>query len=98
MLQSAPIMFVCGECGRSFPERGSCDRCGVPLTSTVDDPLLGKLIGSYLIALRIGAGGMGQVYRAVHPEIGSRVAIKVLSQECSQNRDLVERFFAEARA
>jgi serine/threonine-protein kinase len=98
MLQSAAIMFVCGECGRSFPERGSCDRCGVALTSTVDDALLGKLIGSYLIARRIGAGGMGQVYRAVHPDIGSRVAIKVLSHECSQNRDLVERFFAEARA
>jgi hypothetical protein len=91
-------MFVCGECGRSFPERGSCDRCGVALASTVDDPLLGKLVGSYLIARRIGAGGMGQVYRAVHPQIGSRVAIKVLSHECSQNRDLVERFFSEARA
>ena len=41
---------------------------------------------------------MGRVYKAVHPNIGSRVAIKVLSKECSENQSLVERFFAEARA
>jgi serine/threonine protein kinase len=91
-------MFVCPECGKSSAERGACDRCGVPLANGMDDPLLGKLVGSYLIARRIGAGGMGQVYLGVQPEIGSRVAIKVLSPECAQKRDLVERFFAEARA
>ena len=41
---------------------------------------------------------MGRVYKGVHPTIGSRVAIKVLSRECSDRRDLVERFFAEAKA
>src|SRR5688500_6402401 len=41
---------------------------------------------------------MGRVYLAVQPAIGSRVAIKVLSPECSRDRALVDRFFAEARA
>ena len=41
---------------------------------------------------------MGRVYKAVHPDIGSRVAVKVLSRDCADKRDLVERFFSEARA
>jgi serine/threonine-protein kinase len=41
---------------------------------------------------------MGRVYRAVQPMIGSRVAIKILSDQCARNPDLLERFFAEARA
>src|SRR5262249_11956951 len=46
----------------------------------------------------LGAGGMGRVYRAVQPSIGSRVAVKVLAGEMARDRELVERFFAEARA
>jgi serine/threonine protein kinase len=41
---------------------------------------------------------MGNVYLGVQPQIGSRVAIKILSEECSREPELVERFFAEARA
>jgi serine/threonine protein kinase len=50
------------------------------------------------VARLLGVGGMGRVYKGVHPQIGSRVAIKVLSYECAQRQDLVERFFSEARA
>jgi serine/threonine protein kinase len=62
------------------------------------DPLIGSQIGAYRVESLLGIGGMGRVYKAVHPKIGSRVAIKVLSRECTDRRDLVERFFAEARA
>ena len=41
---------------------------------------------------------MGRVYLAVQPAIGSRVAIKILSDQCARNPELLERFFAEARA
>src|ERR1041384_7265528 len=41
---------------------------------------------------------MGRVYLAVHPVIGSRVAIKILSDQCARTPELLERFFAEARA
>jgi serine/threonine-protein kinase len=63
-----------------------------------DDQLLGHQIGSYRITQLLNAEGMGRVYKAVQPSIGARVAVKVLSADLGQNRELVERFFAEARA
>jgi serine/threonine protein kinase len=91
-------MFVCGECGSSWPTPGTCTACGSHLADASEDPLLGQTVGAYRVARLIGVGGMGRVYKAVHPQIGSRVAIKVLSRECADRRDLVERFFSEARA
>jgi serine/threonine protein kinase len=91
-------MFVCPECGASQPSSGHCVSDRWPLAPVGDDGLLGATIGAYRIARLLGVGGMGRVYKGVQPQIGSRVAIKVLSRECSDRRDLVERFFSEARA
>lgn len=91
-------MFVCPECGRSFPAGGFCTEDGQNLRDVGDDSLLGTAVGSYRVAKKLGQGGMGTVYLGVHHSIGSRVAIKVLSQECAKSRALVDRFFAEARA
>jgi serine/threonine-protein kinase len=63
-----------------------------------DDSLIGTFVGNYRLTSVLGEGGMGRVYLAEHPSIGSRVAIKVLSEECTRHPDLLERFFAEARA
>ncbi|WP_437675745.1 protein kinase domain-containing protein [Sorangium sp. So ce131] len=64
------------------------------------DPELaaGTLVGEYHIEAKIGEGGFGTVYRAMHPIIGKAAAIKVLSRQCSANPQLVSRFVAEARA
>ena len=91
-------MFVCPECGASQPSPGNCPADGTSLQPVGDDFLLGQTIGAYRVARLMGIGGMGRVYKAVHPTIGSRVAIKVLSRECTDRRDLVDRFFAEAKA
>jgi serine/threonine protein kinase len=91
-------MFVCPECGSTQPAHGHCGADGAPLAPVGEDVLLGTTIGAYRVARLLGIGGMGRVYKGVHPTIGSRVAIKVLSRECSDRRDLVERFFAEAKA
>ncbi|MCB9578232.1 MAG: serine/threonine protein kinase [Polyangiaceae bacterium] len=91
-------MFVCSECGRSYPAPGFCTEDGGGLQATAGDELLGTIVGSYRIAAKLGEGGMGVVYKGVHPNIGSRVAIKLLSPECAKSPALVERFFAEARA
>ncbi len=91
-------MFVCSECGAAQTVPGFCPTDGRPLAPIGDDLLLGTVIGPYRVARLLGIGGMGRVYKGVHPSIGSRVAIKVLSRECSDRRDLVERFFAEAKA
>ncbi len=90
-------VYVCEECGQSYGGPGNC-ACGGRLQPWGEDPLLGQMVGSYRIARLLGAGGMGRVYRAVQPSIGSRVAVKVLAGEMARDRELVERFFAEARA
>ena len=91
-------MFVCPECGGQSGAPGHCTVDGSLLAAVGEDLLLGTTIGVYRVARLLGIGGMGRVYKGVHPTIGSRVAIKVLSRECSDRRDLVERFFSEAKA
>ncbi len=58
----------------------------------------GKVIGNYAILSRLGVGGMGSVYLAEHPLIGKKVALKVIHKELAGNKEVVTRFFNEARA
>ena len=58
----------------------------------------GAFVGEYQIGHLLGEGGMGVVYAATHPEIGKRVAIKVLAPHAAQHPDLIRRFKEEARA
>ncbi|MFT3837853.1 MAG: protein kinase [Myxococcaceae bacterium] len=53
--------------------------------------------GRYVIEALIGKGGMGAVYQALHEELGRTVAVKVLLPGVAQNKELVARFFREAR-
>ena len=62
------------------------------------DLLIGQTIGNYLVIQKLGEGGMGSVYLAEHPQIGKKVALKVLHAEFSANEDVTKRFFNEARA
>jgi serine/threonine protein kinase len=62
------------------------------------DELLGRSIGSYRIVKPLGKGGMGAVYLAEHPGIGSKVAIKFLHPQYATDKKIVDRFFNEARA
>lgn len=54
--------------------------------------------GEYVILERIGAGGMGQVFRARHRTMDREVAIKILPKRLSRDPYAVERFYAEVRA
>lgn len=58
----------------------------------------GTRLGPYEIVAPIGAGGMGEVYRARDTRLNRFVAIKVLSSSLSAKPDLRERFQREARA
>src|SRR5262249_1583518 len=58
----------------------------------------GTKLGRYEIRSKIGAGGMGEVYRAFDPKIGREVAIKVLSSDLAANKERVARFEPEAQA
>ncbi|MEO8192128.1 MAG: protein kinase [Acidobacteriota bacterium] len=58
----------------------------------------GSRLGPYEILSPIGAGGMGEVYRAKDPRLGRDVAIKVLPDSFSADPDRLRRFEQEARA
>ena len=58
----------------------------------------GSRLGPYEILAPIGAGGMGEVYRAKDPRLGRDVAIKVLPASFSADPDRLRRFEQEARA
>jgi serine/threonine-protein kinase len=60
--------------------------------------MIGRTIGNYVVRDKIGEGGMGVVFRAEHPHINRRVAIKVLHPGADRNPEVVHRFFNEARA
>jgi serine/threonine protein kinase len=58
----------------------------------------GQSIGNYRILSKIGTGGMGAVYLAEHPLIGKKVALKVIHRDLANNKEVVQRFFQEAKA
>ena len=59
--------------------------------------LEGQCIGSYQILARIGAGGMGEVYRARDLKLGREVAIKILPRAFTSDPERLARFKREAR-
>ncbi|RKH50316.1 serine/threonine protein kinase [Corallococcus sp. AB050B] len=68
----------------------------LPATPAMD-PLVGSKIGEFVIHERVGAGGMGVVYRAEHPLIGKHAAIKVMRAE-RVSPEQEQRLLVEARA
>jgi len=58
----------------------------------------GSRLGPYTILSPIGAGGMGEVYRARDPRLGREVAVKVLPDGLGGDADRLRRFEQEARA
>ena len=58
----------------------------------------GARLGPYEILSPLGAGGMGEVYRAKDARLGRDVAIKVLPAEVAQDPERRARFEREARA
>ncbi len=98
-------MPICPQCLSRFPDGDEvCPHDGAALApdaayAYVDRDLApGDVVGEYRIEGKLGEGGFGAVYAAVHPVIGKRAAVKVLSRTFSANPGMVSRFIAEARA
>jgi eukaryotic-like serine/threonine-protein kinase len=58
----------------------------------------GTKLGPYEVITPLGAGGMGEVYRAHDPRLGREVAVKVLPASFATDADRLKRFESEARA
>ena len=76
--------------GLAFPATSTPDGIGTP-------DLTNRSFGPYHIEERIGAGGMGEVYRARDTKLGRAVAIKVLPQVFTNDPERLARFEREAR-
>jgi tetratricopeptide (TPR) repeat protein len=89
-------MTACPSCGQEAAETLTyCLGCGAALA----DPLLGATLGDrYRILSRIGVGGMGAVYRALHTALKREVAIKVLLPDFGGKDEFVRRFEREAES
>lgn len=57
----------------------------------------GTSVGQYTIQRRIGSGGMGEVYEAVHIGLNKRVAIKTLRRQFCEHETIVARFLREGQ-
>src|SRR5688500_14886783 len=98
-------MVICPSCLTKYEgDATACAKDGTALVpeatfAAVDKDLHpGDTVGEYRIEEKIGEGGFGAVYRALHPVIGKHGAVKVLGRQFSANAAMVSRFIAEARA
>jgi eukaryotic-like serine/threonine-protein kinase len=91
--QEVESLLASNERAKSFLE--------TPAAAQVQDAfaaknLEGHRIGSYQIEARIGAGGMGEVYKALDTKLNRQVAIKVLLPAVADDPDRLARFSREA--
>src|SRR5258707_12532402 len=80
---------------------GSNPRGAVFRQGRINQPMslpAGTRLGPYEILSPVGAGGMGEVYRAKDTRLDRTVAIKILPADMADNPDARQRFEREARA
>src|SRR6201984_1666870 len=93
-------MRICGMSTGGAPHPSRCfrDRALGYNRSTAMALSAGTRLGPYEVLSPLGAGGMGEVYRARDTRLGREVAIKVLPTSFSQDAERLRRFEQEARA
>ena len=79
---------------------GQCPQCGTrfQIPALAKGPALTQMLGDYRLARKIGEGGMGSVYEALHVKLKRKAALKVISRKAAQNSRFLERFYREAQA
>ncbi|MCB9642521.1 MAG: protein kinase [Myxococcales bacterium] len=81
----------CESCSSLLPSEGIfCPACGQP-------NLVGQLAGVFRLLGRLGAGGMGVVYKAEHSRLQTPFAVKILHHSLASNPKTAERFLREAK-
>ena len=86
----------------TFIDRSPVDRVAQAVLSQAENErnigsLRGRLVGPYQVESLIGAGGMGEVYRARDTKLGREVALKILPETFTHDPERVARFRREAQ-
>jgi eukaryotic-like serine/threonine-protein kinase len=79
------------------PEEEAAARAGADVKPAAREPARASVLGDFRLLKRLGAGGMGAVYKAHQISLDREVAVKVLSKELAAKPAFVQRFLREAR-
>jgi len=93
--QQVEELLVSHERAQTFLEMSAAELLGIPLAA---DDLTGRVVGTYRIVSRVGAGGMGEVYLAHDEKLDRPVAVKLIARHLAGDPDRLRRFHQEARA
>jgi serine/threonine protein kinase len=97
-------MAACAHCSAMMePEARFCGSCGMLAdgagAAPEADAWLGRVVDRrYRVVARLGAGGMGVVYRVEHLHLGKTAAMKVLAPDSAARPEMIRRFRNEAQA
>jgi serine/threonine protein kinase len=94
--QPPPLTKLCEACG--FRLEATLFRCPVDGATLPAERADVTVLGPYRLIERLGTGGMGVVYRAIHAKLGRMVAIKMLHRSLLADKTTLARFFQEARS
>jgi serine/threonine protein kinase/Tol biopolymer transport system component len=96
--QEVESLLACQPRAESFLESPALEAAAKALARNQAQALVGRRLGAYEILALLGAGGMGEVYRARDTRLGRTVAVKIIPEHLSRNAQSRERFEREARA
>ncbi len=91
-------LAACQACGALVAAVLAAEETADPGPDAVPRNLEGRALGPYQLRLKIGAGGMGEVYRAWDERLGRWVAVKVLSARIADSPEQIRRLEREGRA
>jgi serine/threonine protein kinase len=98
LLREVESLLAHEERSQSFIEESALQIAARDLAANPQELAVGQTIDRYRILARVGAGGMGIVYRAHDSRLGRTVALKFLAEEFTGNPEALERFGREVRA